>query len=55
MAGVNDRVQSFIASWPIVKQQLEELTAGEAKDTGEEEIVPCKACREALQEQGGVK
>jgi hypothetical protein len=55
MAGVSDRVQAFIASWPIVKQQLDELTTGEAKDRGEEEIVPCRACAEALQKQGGGK
>jgi hypothetical protein len=33
----------------------EELTAGEAKDTGEEEIVPCRACSEALQQQKEVE
>lgn len=53
MAGVNDRVQAFIASWPIVKGQLEELTAGEAKDTGEEEINAPGACSEALPKQEG--
>jgi hypothetical protein len=54
MAGVSDRVRSFIESWPIVKQQLEELTAGEAHDTGEEEIVSCKACSDALQQEKGI-
>ena len=28
MAGIKERVQGFIESWPIVKQQLEELTEG---------------------------
>jgi hypothetical protein len=53
MAGIEDRVKAFIESWPIAKKQLEELTSGDRHDIGKEEIVSCRACSEALQEQEG--
>lgn len=38
MAGVSDRVKGFLDSWPIVKEQLEELVKkeGEADSEGTE-------------------
>ena len=32
MAGINDRVQGFLDSWPIVKEQLDRLLEEEKKD-----------------------
>ena len=55
MAGIADRVRIFLEGWPIARKQLEELTAGDSQEVGEEEIVDPGAVCEAMGKQEGGK